>query len=291
MSFQTITTDIADNVMTITLNRPEKLNAFNDTMMAEMISALDVADANDDVRAIVVTGAGRGFCAGADLDDASAFSVADLDPKSTDAATWANPQNRDSGGMLALRLFKCLKPVIAAVNGPSVGIGSTMQLPMDIRLASTNAKFGFVFARRGIVPEAASSWFLSRAVGMSKALEWCFSGRVFGPEEALEAGLIRSIHAPEDLLPAAYEIARDIVQNAAPVSVAMTRQMLWQMAGAPHPMMAHQIDSRAVAARNAQADATEGVASFFDKRNAEFPDRVSTDMPGFFPWWNEPPWA
>ncbi|PLS22968.1 crotonase/enoyl-CoA hydratase family protein [Neptunicoccus cionae] len=291
MSFDTILTDVADNIMTLTLNRPEKLNAFNNTMMEEMIAALDMADADDDVRAIVVTGAGRGFCAGADLDDLNAFSSADLDPKSTDPTAWNNPQNRDSGGMLALRLFRCLKPVIAAVNGPSVGIGSTMQLPMDIRIASDNAKFGFVFARRGIVPEAASSWFLSRAVGLSTALEWCYSGRVFGAEEALEAGLIRSVHAPDDLLPAAYEIARDIADNAAPVSVAMTRQMLWQMSGAPHPMMAHQIDSRAVAARSVQADSAEGVASFFEKRPAEFPDRVSTDMPGFFPWWNEPPWA
>lgn len=291
MSFTTIQTTVADNIMTLTLNRPEKLNAFNDTMMQEMIGALDLADADDDVRAIVVTGAGRGFCAGADLDDGDAFSSVDLDPKSTDPTTWNNPQNRDSGGMLALRLFRCLKPVIAAVNGPSVGIGSTMQLPMDIRIASDQAKFGFVFARRGIVPEAASSWFLSRAVGLSTALEWCYSGRVFGAQEALAAGLIRSIHAPEDLLPAAYDIAREIADNAAPVSVAMTRQMLWQMSGAPHPMMAHQIDSRAVAARSVQGDAAEGVASFFEKRQAEFPDRVSTDMPGFYPWWNEPPWA
>jgi len=208
-----------------------------------------------------------------------------------DGATWGNPANRDMGGMLALRLFNCLKPVIAAVNGPSVGIGTTMQLPMDIRIASETAKFGFVFARRGIVPEAASSWFLPRIVGMSKALEWCYSGRVFGADEALAGGLIRSVHAPDDLLDAAYSIAREIADSTAPVSIALTRQMMWRMSGADHPMRAHQIDSRAIAARSVSGDATEGVASFLEKRAPVFPDSVSGQMPGFFPWWDEPGWS
>ncbi|MFU8863832.1 MAG: crotonase/enoyl-CoA hydratase family protein [Rhodobacterales bacterium] len=291
MQGQTITTEIDNGVMTLTLNRPDRLNAFTRVMMDEMLAALDVADADDAVRAIIVTGAGRGFCAGVDLDDPDAFTAARIDPASTDADAWDDPANRDMGGILALRLFNCLKPVIAAINGPSVGIGTTMQLPMDIRIASDKARFGFVFARRGIVPEAASSWFLPKIVGMSRALEWCYSGRVFGAEEALEGGLIRSIHAPDDLLPAAHAIAREIADNTAPVSIALTRQMMWRMAGADHPMRAHQIDSRAIVARSTSADAAEGVASFLEKRAPEFPDRVSVQMPGFYPWWREPGWS
>ena len=291
MPFQTITTDIKDSVITLTLNRPDRLNAFNRLMMDEMLAALDMADADDAVRAIIVTGAGRGFCAGVDLSEDDAFTAAKLDPMTTDAATWDRPENRDMGGILALRLFNCLKPVIAAVNGPSVGIGTTMQLPMDIRIASDSAKFGFVFARRGIVPEAASSWFLPRLVGMSQALEWCYTGRVFGADEALAGGLIRSIHAPGDLLDAAHAVACEIADNTAPVSIALTRQMMWRMAGAEHPMRAHQIDSRAIAARSVSGDAAEGVASFLDKRAPAFPDRVSDGMPGFFPWWDEPDWS
>ncbi|NIZ62295.1 enoyl-CoA hydratase [Sedimentitalea sp. CY04] len=290
-NMQTINIETHSGVMTITLNRPDRLNAFTRIMMEEMVAALDEADADDDVRAIIVTGNGRAFCAGADLDDPDAFATAKPDPASKDPTVWADPAIRDSGGILALRLFNCLKPVIAAVNGASVGIGTTMQLPMDIRIASTDARFGFVFARRGIIPEAASTWFLPRLVGMSKALEWCCSGRVFGAEEALEGGLVRSVHAPEDLLPEAHRIAREIADNTAPVSVALTRQMLWRMAGADHPMRAHRVDSRAIAARNASGDSAEGVSSFFEKRKAEFPNRVSTDMPGFYPWQDEPPWA
>lgn len=291
MTYQTITTDIADGVMTLTLNRPERLNAFTQAMLDDMLAALDAADADDDVRAIIVTGAGRGFCAGVDLDDADAFTAAKVDPASTEPAVWNDPANRDMGGILALRLFNCLKPVIAAVNGPAVGIGATMQLPMDIRIASDTARFGFVFARRGIVPEAASSWFLPRLVGMGQALEWCYSGRVFGAEEARAGGLVRSVHAPGDLLDAAQALAREIADNAAPVSIALTRQMMWRMAGADHPMQAHQIDSRAIAARSSMADAAEGVASFMEKRPPAFPDTVSGDMPGFFPWWTEPGWT
>jgi enoyl-CoA hydratase/carnithine racemase len=284
-------TEIEDGVMTLTLNRPDRLNAFTRSMLDEMIAALDAADADDAVRAIIVTGAGRGFCAGVDLDDPDAFTSVRPDPASTDPVVWDDPANRDMGGVLALRLFDCLKPVIAAVNGPAVGIGMTMQLPMDIRLASDQARFGFVFARRGIVPEAASSWFLPRIVGMSRALEWCYSGRVFGADEALAGGLVRSIHAPNDLLPEAHRIAREIADNTAPVSIALTRQMMWRMSGADHPMRAHQIDSRAIAARNGAADSAEGIASFLEKRAPDFPDRVSSDMPGFFPWWRDPHWS
>ena len=290
MSYQTLTSETAEGVTVLTLNRPDRLNAFTLQMMQEMIAALDIADADDAVRAIIVTGAGRGFCAGVDLDDPDAFTAARPDMTSTDPAVWNDPANRDMGGVLALRLFNCLKPVIAAVNGPAVGIGMTMQLPMDIRIASTQARFGFVFARRGIVPEAASTWFLPRLVGMSQALEWCYSGRVFDAEEAQSGGLVRSVHAPEDVLPEARRIAREIADNTAPVSIALTRQMMWRMAGAAHPMEAHRIDSRGIAARSNSADAKEGVVSFLEKRAPVFPDRVSGDMPGFYPWWDEPDW-
>ncbi len=291
MTYQTITTEVANGVMTLTLNRPERLNAFTQVMLDDMLAALDAADADDDVRAIIVTGAGRGFCAGVDLEDPNAFTTAKVDPASTDAGVWDDPANRDMGGILALRLFNCLKPVIAAVNGPAVGIGVTMQLPMDFRIASDNARFGFVFARRGIVPEAASSWFLPRLVGMSQALEWCYTGRVFGADEARAGGLVRSVHAPGDLLDAAQALAHEIADNAAPVSVALTRQMMWRMAGADHPMQAHRVDSRAIAARSSMADVTEGVASFMEKRPPAFTDKVSRDMPGFFPWWTDPGWT
>lgn len=291
MTGQTITTDLDSGVMTLTLNRPDRMNAFTRVMMEEMLAALDAADADDDVRAVIVTGAGRGFCAGVDLDDDNAFTAARVDPAATDPDVWDDAGNRDMGGILALRLFNCLKPVIAAVNGPAVGIGATMQLPMDIRIASETARFGFVFARRGIVPEAASSWFLPRLVGMSQALEWCYSGHVFDADEARAGGLVRSVHAPGDLLEAANSIAREIADNTAPVSIALTRQMMWRMAGADHPMQAHRIDSRAIAARSSSGDAAEGVASFLEKRPPAFSDRVSRDMPGFYPWWQEPGWS
>jgi enoyl-CoA hydratase/carnithine racemase len=287
MAFETLLVDISDGIMTLTLNRPTRLNAFTETMAHELIAAFDQADADDAVRVVIVTGAGRAFCAGADLGsggdtfDRAAHGRGD-DP--------ADPRNRDGGGTVTLRIFKCLKPVIAAVNGPAVGIGATMQLAMDIRMASDAARFGFVFARRGIVPEAASSFFLPRIVGMGQALEWCFTGRVFGAEEALKGGLVRSLHAPDALLPAAIALAREIADNTAPVSVAMTRQMLWRMAAARDPMEAHRVDSRAIFARGASADAREGVTSFLEKRPAVYPDRVSSDMPSFFPWWEEEAW-
>ncbi|MGM0583490.1 MAG: crotonase/enoyl-CoA hydratase family protein [Pseudomonadota bacterium] len=289
MTYETLLTEVEDGVMTITLNRPDKLNAFTGQMMQDIIAAIDEADANDDVRAVIFTGAGRAFCAGADL---SGDRVFQREAKMIDGEfDWTDPAIRDGGGMVSLRLYKCLKPVIAACNGPAVGVGATMQLPMDIRLASTDARFGFVFARRGIVPEACSSWFLPRAVGISKALEWSYSGRVFDAQEALEGGLVRSLHAPEELLPAAREIAREIADNAAPVSVALTRQMMWRMLGTEDPMDAHRVDSRAIAARGVAEDVKEGVASFKEKRAPEFPNRVSRDMPGFFPWWDDKDWG
>ena len=284
MVYETLLTDVTDGILTVTLNRPERLNAFTDTMARELIAAFDQADADDAVRVVIVTGAGRGFCAGADLSsggdtfDRAAHGRGD-DP--------SDPRNRDGGGTVTLRIHQCLKPVIAAVNGPAVGIGATMQLAMDIRMASETARFGFVFARRGIVPEAASSYFLPRIVGMSQALEWCFTGRVFPASEALAGRLVRSVHAPDDLLPAARALAREIADNTAPVSVAMTRQMLWRLGSARDPMEAHRVDSRAIFERGASPDAAEGVTAFLEKRQAAFPCTVSRDMPGFYPWWEE----
>lgn len=297
MAYETIKYEVADNILTLTLNRPDKLNAFTGQMMFEMIDAFDKADADDDVRAIIVTGEGRAFCAGADLSaGAKTFDYAEREDRPEKQGTpvkangeidWSHESVRDGGGRLTLRIFESLKPVIGAINGPAVGVGVTMQLPMDIRLASDTAKFGFVFARRGIVPEACSSWFLPRVVGISQALEWTYSGRVFGAEEALKGGLVRSLHKPEDLLPAARAIAREIADNTAAVSVSLTRQMLWRMLGADHPMEAHKVDSRAIYARGASADAKEGVMSFLEKRPAVYPCKTSTDMPSFFPWWQE----
>ncbi len=283
--FETILYEVEEGIATITLNRPDKLNAFTARMMADLISAFDATDADDAVRAVIVTGAGRGFCAGADLSGGgSTFDfAASQDPLRLEARI--NGVQRDGGGRVTLRIFDSLKPVIAAVNGPAVGIGATMQLAMDMRLASTSARFGFVFARRGITPEAASSWFLPRLVGLQTALEWCYTGRVFAAEEAKERGLVRSLHAPEDLLPAARALAREIADNTAPVSVAVTRQLLWRMAGADHPMTAHQADSRAIQARGASKDAREGVQAFLEKRQAAFPNRVSDEMPDIWPDW------
>jgi enoyl-CoA hydratase/carnithine racemase len=297
MIYQTIDYNVVDNILTLTLNRPDRLNAFTLQMMAELIDAFDRADADDTVRAIIVTGAGRAFCAGADLSaGAKTFdSAARADraaqmptPVRTDGSVdWSQPAVRDGGGRLTLRIFACLKPVIAAVNGPAVGIGATMQLPMDIRLASEEARFGFVFTRRGITPEACSSWFLPRIVGIEQALEWTFTGRVFPAQEALAGGLVRSLHKPDELMPAARTLAREIADNAAPVSVALTRQMFWRMLGADHPMEAHKIDSRSIYARGAAADAKEGVTAFLEKRPARFTNTVSQEMPPFFPWWEE----
>ncbi len=290
-SFETILYAVDDGVATITLNRPDKLNAFTGQMMLDMIAALDRTDADDSVKAVIVTGAGRGFCAGADLSAGGATFDRDARTDPTRDSQRVNGVERDGGGRLTLRIFDSLKPIIAAVNGPAVGVGVTMQLAMDIRMASTAARFGFVFARRGLAPEAASSWFLSKAVGVQTALEWCYSGRVFAADEAKERGLVRSLHAPEDLLPAARALAREIADNAAPVSVALTRQMIWRMAGADHPMLAHRADSRAIQYRGRQGDVREGVEAFLEKRQARFPNTVSADLPDLWPDWSPPDFA
>ena len=282
MAFEQIHTELADGVLQITLNRPERLNAWTPTMARELHEAFDQADADDEVRAVIVTGAGRGFCAGADL--GAGGETFDYRARGAGDATVV----RDNGGQFTLRVFDSKKPVIAAINGPAVGVGATMTLPMDVRLAADDAKIGFVFARRGIVPEACSSWFLPRVVGISRAMEWVATGRVFSAQEALEAGLVRSLHPKDELLGAARELAREIADNAAPVSVALARQMMWRMLGAEHPMVAHRADSRAMFARGQSADAVEGVTSFLEKRPANFSDRVSAGLPEIQPGWREP---
>ncbi len=281
MDFEQIATELADGALTITLNRPERLNAWTGTMGRELIEAFDRADADDDVRAIIVTGAGRGFCAGADL----AGGGETFDHR---ARGEIDPVPRDNGGELTLRIFESTKPVIAAINGPAVGVGATMTLPMDIRLAADDARIGFVFARRGIIPEACSSWFLPRVVGISRAMEWVATGRVFDAQEALEGGLVRSLHPAGELLEAARAIAREIAENTAPVSVALARRLMWRMLGAEHPMIAHRADSRGMLARGRSGDAAEGVTAFLEKRPARFPDRVSDGLPDVMPGWSEP---
>jgi enoyl-CoA hydratase/carnithine racemase len=281
--FSQIDYAVEGQVATITLNRPEKLNAFTRTMMTEIIEALDRADTDDAVRAVIVTGAGRGFCAGADLAaGADTFSDGEL----SDAAD--AEFRRDGGGTVTLRMFAMNKPIIGAINGPAVGIGATMTLPMDVRLASEQARFGFVFTRRGIVPEACSSWFLPRIVGIAQAQEWTLTGRVFDAGEALRGGLIRSIHPAGELLATARALATEIAENTAPVSVALSRLMMWRMLGASHPMEAHRVDSRGIQLRGRSRDVAEGVMSFLEKRQATFPDTVSADMPDIFPDWQEP---
>lgn len=275
----------ADGIATITLNRPDKMNAYTRTMGEEIIAAMDDIDADDGVRAVIFTGAGeKAFCAGADLTPeeggqvfASGEQVADL----------SDERVRDGGGLLTLRLFESEKPLISACNGVAVGVGATMQLAMDIRLASETARYGFVFARRGIVPEAASSWFLPRIVGISQALEWCYSGRVFDAAEAKAGGLVRSVHPPQDLMHEAQLLAREIADNTSAVSVALTRAMMWRMMNADHPMEAHKIDSRAIYRLARGKDAAEGIASFLEKRKPSYPGKVSEDMPDFYPWWEE----
>ncbi len=291
-TFTQIALEVDGPVATITLDREAKMNAFTGTMMEELIAAFDVTDADDNVRAVIVTGRGKAFCAGADLSaGAATFDYEKLGgrgPVNADGSIdYSHEAVRDGGGRVTMRIFKSLKPVIAAVNGAAVGIGVTMQLAMDVRMASEAARFGFVFARRGIVPEAGSSWFLSKLVGLPRALEWCMTGRIFGAEEALAGGLVRSVHKPDELLAAARALALEIAENTAPVSVALTRQMLWRMAGAESPWDAHRLDSRAIYARGRSGDAKEGVVSFLEKRPPAYPDKVSTDMPDFYPWWEQ----
>ncbi|HYM32682.1 MAG TPA: crotonase/enoyl-CoA hydratase family protein [Candidatus Cybelea sp.] len=282
MSYEQIIYSVEDSILTVTLNRPDKLNAFTERMRQEFMDAFDQADEDDDVRAIIVTGAGRGFCAGADL--SAGGKTFDRAARGGTKERW-----RDGGGLVSLRIFESKKPVIAAVNGPAVGVGVTMQLPMDIRIASTEARFGFVFSRRGVMPEACSGWFLPRIVGISQALEWVYSGRVFSAQEALEGRLVKKVVPPAELLPAARAIAREIADNTSAVSIAVSRQYLWRMLGADHPMEAHKIDSRGIPALGAGADAYEGVSSFLEKRKPKFTMRPSKDMPDFYPWWKDRP--
>ena len=283
MDTQDILYAVNDRVATVTLNRPDKLNAFTRRMRDELIDAFASADADDEVRAVIVTGAGRAFCAGADLSGGGGtFDYAKRDDAGLE-------DHRDGGGRVSLALYESKKPVIAAINGPAVGVGVTMTLPMDIRIASSAAKFGFVFARRGIVPEACSSWFLPKVVGISRAAEWLYTGRVFGADEALAGGLVSRVVAPDELMPAALALAREIADNTSAVAVALARQMLWRMAGADHPMEAHKVDSRGIFAMGASPDVREGIAAFKEKRAPRFGMRPSRDMPAFYPWWEERP--
>jgi enoyl-CoA hydratase/carnithine racemase len=288
-TFETLLYDVQDGVATITLNRPYKLNAFNARMMSELIHVFDVTDADDAVKVVIFTGAGRAFCAGADLSGGGSTFDRNQPQALEREEGKVGDVYRDGGGRVTLRMFESLKPIIAAVNGPAVGVGVTMQLAMDIRMASTEARFGFVFARRGITPEACSSWFLPKLVGLQTALEWCFTGRVFPAQEAFDRGLVRSLHAPDELLPAARALAREIADNTAPVSVALTRQMLWRMAGADQPMEAHKADSRAIQIRGAQGDAKEGVSAFLEKRAPRYPNTVSADLPDIWSEWRAKP--
>jgi enoyl-CoA hydratase/carnithine racemase len=286
--FETLLWEKSGSVLTLTLNRPQSLNAFNAAMRMDICAAMDLADADDEVRAIVFSGNGRAFCAGADLSGgAETFDTA---KKPTVDRVGLEP-GRDGGGQVTLRLFASTKPLIGAINGAAVGIGATMMLPMDIRISSSAARIGFVFSRRGIVPDACASWFLPRIVGISRALEWSMEGRILSAEEALQGGLLREVCKPELLLERAHAIANAISANSAPVSIAVTRQLMWRMLGASHPMMAHQIESDLITQRGASGDAREGVRAFLDKRPAEFPGRVSTDMPAAYPWWEEPPYV
>ena len=287
--FTQILYDVADGIATITLHRPAKMNAFTRTMMDELIAAFDLSDADDAVRAVIVTGHGdRAFCAGADLTPDSGGQIFSSPGSEADLSS---DEVRDGGGRLTLRIFDSQKPVIAACNGAAVGVGATMQLAMDIRLAADTARYGFVFARRGIVPEACSSWFLPRLVGIQQALEWCYTGRIFGAAEALAGGLVRSVHPQAELMDAARAIAREIADNTSAISISMTRAMLWRNAAQDHPMAAHRVDSRAIYRLSKSPDAAEGVQSFLEKRPPAFPGKVSSDMPDFYPWWEEPDYA
>jgi enoyl-CoA hydratase/carnithine racemase len=280
VSFRELRYDVDAGVATVTLNRPDKLNALTDTMLRELLEVLERADADDGVRVLVVTGAGRGFCAGADL----AAGGATFDRTGHGGVT-SDEDHRDGGGLFTLRVFDLKKPVIAAINGPAVGFGATMTLAMDVRIASSAARMGFVFTRRGLVPEAASTWFLPRIVGIAQAAEWIYTGRVFDADEALRGGLVSRVVAPADLLPVARSLAREIAAHTSAVSVALARQMLWKLLGADHPMAAHRLDSRGIFWTGRSPDAYEGVTAFLEKRPPRFTGRPSTDMPPFYPWW------
>ena len=291
--FTEIIYDVADSVATVTLNRPDRLNAFTMTMARELVAAVDLIDGDDGVRAAIFTGAGRGFCAGADLSLGGATFNADAHASGGAVSAVGKDESapRDVGGWVNLRLFDAKKPLIAAINGPAVGVGATMTLPMDVRLASHTAKMGFVFASRGIVPDGCASWFLPRVVGISKAMEWCATGRVFPAAEALEADLVASLHEPDELLGAAQELASEIASNAAPVSVALVRQLLWRSLGFDHPMISHRAESIGVFESGKRPDAMEGITSFLEKRPPTYTGSVSSDLPDLFDGYEEPPYV
>ncbi|MEZ5383755.1 MAG: crotonase/enoyl-CoA hydratase family protein [Microthrixaceae bacterium] len=308
--FETIRYEVTDQVATLTLHRPERLNAFTPLMAAEMMLALDLVDGDDNVRALILAGEGRAFCAGADLaggTDTFNFDVREVPtedgapaPSTGEARVRAfydsiddmrgdDPDAiRDTGGIVVLRMFRCTKPIIAAIGGDAVGIGVTMCLPADIRLASRTARFGFVFNARGLVPEATSSWFLPRIVGISTALEWCYTAKLISADDALAGGLVRSLHAPHTLLDDARTLAQGFIAGSAPVSAALTRQMMWRGLGAGHPMDAHLVDSRAVVAQGRGSDVAEGIGSFLEKRPPKWTQSVPADLPEWYPWWDEP---
>ena len=283
MDFQNILLEQRENIAVLFLNRPNKLNAFTFSMMEEIISALDSLEADDSVHAVIITGKGRAFCAGADLSSGPDT----FNPSFDDFAVQASDFRRDSGGILTLRMYRFLKPIVMACNGPAVGIGASMQLAADIRLASDQARFGFVFNNRGIVPDACSSWFLPKIVGISNALELTYSGRIINAQEALQLNLVSSIHDSKNLLDDAVNITQNMVKNSAPVSISLTRQMLWRSLESSGPYDAHVIESKAIDSRGASEDAKEGVSSFLEKRPAKFKNKVSSDMPEFFPWWED----
>ncbi|MDY6911721.1 MAG: crotonase/enoyl-CoA hydratase family protein [Chloroflexota bacterium] len=284
MEYTQIQCALAEGILTVTLSRPEQLNALTPVMRMELIDAFDQADNDDEVRVVIVTGAGRAFCAGADVSGGEdAFNFRKRDAEDT------LETHRDGAGLIALKIYDMKKPVIAAINGAAVGVGITMTLPMDIRLATDGAQIGFAFTRRGVVPEACSSWFLPRLVGMGKAMEWFLSGKIFPASKALEGGLFNEVLRSDALIPRAMEIAREIVQNTSAISVALSRQFLWKMSGADHPMEAHRIDSKCMYWAGMQADSAEGIRSFLEKRSPEFKMKPSTDMPEFYPWWDERP--
>nr|WP_095970862.1 crotonase/enoyl-CoA hydratase family protein [Rhodococcus erythropolis] len=283
-----ISMSIEDGIAVITLDRPDKLNAFTTTMENELIEAFDATDANDAVRAVILTGAGRAFCAGADLSSgAETFSEWSAESNGNDANGDDSRRDgvdlrRDGGGRVVLRMFDSLKPIIAAINGPAVGVGITMTLAADFRLAADDARMGFVFNRRGLVPESCSSWLLPKLVPLQRALDWIYSGRIFTAAEAFSAGLVYRLHSREDLLGEATALAHSLTRDTAPVSVALSRQMVWRMLGVEHPMVAHRVESIGINARGAQADVREGIAAFLEKREAVFPDRCSDAMPDLF---------
>lgn len=285
MNYEQLRYDVDGRILTITLNRPDRMNAFTGRMCDELLAAFDQADADDNIKVVIVTGAGRAFCAGADLERGGETWGKHSEYLADQKAT--QKYIGDGGGQVTRRIYDFNKPVIAAINGPAVGVGITMTLAMDIRLCVSNAKLGFVFAGRGIIPEACSSWFLPRIVGISKALEWCYSARVFKSEEGLEAGLLRSLHEPDALLPAARALAQEFIDNSSSVSIAMVRHMMWRMLNAPHPIDAHEIDTSAIAALGKSADAKEGIGAFLEKRKANFTDKVTKDMPSVYPWWTD----